>query len=238
MNTETIKHLNAINRTFYQTTAADFDQTRTTAWVGWTRLLEYLPRTEPLRVLDVGCGNGRFGVFLAEQGRRSVYHGVDNNAALLGYAQTALSPLSNVTVSLEERDIVENPLADGEYDLVVCFGVLHHIPGAVQRLQFMRELAGRVASGGILAFACWRFYEYERFKARVVAWDAELAAQVEAGDMLLDWRRGERALRYCHYVDDAEHAGLVAAAGLRETVSYRADGEDGRLNQYSILVRE
>lgn len=238
MNPEIIQRLNAINRAFYQTTAADFDQTRGSAWAGWTRLLEHLPRAEPLRVLDVGCGNGRFGVFLAEQGRRCTYHGVDNNAVLLSYADATLKSVPNVTYTLEERDIIEASLASGQYDLVVCFGVLHHIPGAARRLQFMRDLADRVAWSGVLAFACWRFYEYERFRSRIVPWDAELSQQVEAGDTLLDWRRGERALRYCHYVDDAEHAALVAAAGLRETATYRADGEDGRLNQYSILVGE
>jgi hypothetical protein len=38
-------------------------------------------------------------------------------------------------------------------------------------------------------------------------------------------------------VDDAEHATLVAAAGLREILTYRADGQDGNLNRYSILER-
>lgn len=249
MDEDTIKRLNTINRIFYQTTADEFDQTRGTAWPGWLRLLEYMPekgqiaslslQESPLRVLDVGCGNGRFGVFLAEQNKRIAYTGVDNNATLLNHAQQALTNLPNLAdVVLEERDVVENPLTTGEYDLVVCFGVLHHIPGAARRLQFMREIAARVAPNGILAFACWRFYEYERFRARVVAWDADLAAQVEAGDHLLDWRRGERALRYCHYVNDAEHAALIDAAELHLIADYRADGEDGATNRYSILKRK
>ena len=64
----------------------------------------------------------------------------------------------------------------------------------------------------MLAFACWRFYEYARFRARIVPWPEDLAGRVEPGDHLLDWRRGERALRYCHHVDEAEQAELVAAA--------------------------
>ncbi|NWF71085.1 MAG: hypothetical protein HXY40_18535 [Chloroflexi bacterium] len=128
---------------------------------------------------------------------------------------------------------MENPPDAGVYDVVALFGVLHHVPGAAQRAGLLRALARRVAAGGLFVFACWRFYEYERFRARIVAWPAEY--RVEKHDYLLDWRRGERALRYCHYVDDEEHAALVAASGLREIAHYRADGEGGQANLYSVL---
>lgn len=85
----------------------------------------------------------------------------------------------------------------------------------------------------MLCFAAWRFYEYERFRERLVDWDEGIA--VEKHDYLLDWRRGERALRYCHYVDDSEHAELIAATGLTEIATYRADGSNNTMNNYSVL---
>lgn len=244
MDTITIQRLNAINRQFYQTVADEFDQTRCTSWPGWERLLPYLHL--PLSVLDVGCGNGRFGVFLHEQlmsPQSSVlspqslldYHGVDSNETLLERARAALNNLPGMAVTLEKRDIVEAPPDAGEYGLVTLFGVLHHVPGFVQRQALMRRLAKRVQPGGLLVFAAWRFYEYERFRERIVPWPDDL--QVENNDYLLDWRRGQTALRYCHYVDDTEHAALVAATGLQEILSYRADGQDGKLNRYSILKK-
>ncbi len=226
MNPTTVARLNAINRAFYQTTAAAFDQTRSQPWPGWEKLSGYL--TVPLTVLDVGCGNGRFGVFLTEQLQAVMYHGIDSNPTLLDRARNALP-----TATFETRDIVEVPLTTGTYDLVVLFGVMHHIPGAQQRLNFMQQLADRVKPGGLLAFACWRFYEFERFRQRIVPWPADLV--VEEHDYLLDWRRGATALRYCHYVDDAEHAALIQASGLRPVATYRADGASGTMNQYSIL---
>jgi SAM-dependent methyltransferase len=231
MDASTIRRLNAINREFYRMTADEFDQTRGQAWPGWDQLLPHLKA--PLSVLDAGCGNGRFGVFLAEHfGPENVrYHGIDNNPALLDHARTALMNLPGT--KLEERDIIENPLNSGIYDLVALFGVIHHVPGAAQRQIFMHTLAQRVKPGGIFAFACWRFYEYERFRQRIVPWPADIS--VETHDFLLDWRRGAVALRYCHYVDDVEHAALVAATGLTEIQSYRADGFDGAVNRYSIL---
>lgn len=234
MHDSTRRHLNAINRRFYAITADNFSATRGRAWQGWLDLLAHLPETwdsPPYRVLDVGCGNGRFGVFLDEQLPYNVaYHGMDNNPRLLEFARESLP-----TATLDTRDIVESPPDSGAYDLVVLFGVIHHIPGADYRQNFMRQLAARVAAGGLLVFASWRFYEVERFRERVVAWDDPLAEQVETHDYLLDWRRGETALRYCHYVDDAEQDTLVRATALDEIARYRADGYQNRLNCYSVL---
>lgn len=232
MDEPTIQRLNQINRNFYAAVADSFDESRQQAWPGWERLSAYL--APALSVLDVGCGNGRFGVYLAQKFGGAVrYHGMDSSPALLDRAREALA---GIEAQLEQRDIVENPPDTGAYDLVVLFGVLHHVPGVDQRQQLMATLAQRVAPEGLLAFACWRFYEYERFRQRIVPWPPDFA--VEPHDYLLDWRRGTMALRYCHYVDDAEHAALIASTGLIEVVTYRADGYAGDTNCYSILRKD
>jgi tRNA (uracil-5-)-methyltransferase TRM9 len=232
MNDATFKRLNEINRAFYRVTAESFDESRGQPWSGWDTLLPYLK--PPLTVLDVGGGNGRFGVFLAQKlGTGLVYRGMDSNLTLLERARAALS---GVEVQLELRDVIENPPDGGEYDLVALFGVLHHVPGSQQRREFIRTLAQRVGPGGYLAFAAWRFYDFARFRERIVPWPGDL--DVEPGDYLLDWRRGVHALRYCHHVDDAEHSDLIAATGLTEIATYRADGRTNDINRYSLLRRD
>ena len=67
MDESTRRTLEAINRRFYADRAHDFDSSRTRAWQGWSRALFGLPRSG-LRVLDLGCGNGRLLAHLVDQG--------------------------------------------------------------------------------------------------------------------------------------------------------------------------
>jgi tRNA (uracil-5-)-methyltransferase TRM9 len=241
MDQTLVNRLNQINRDFYRLTVQDFDESRGRPWAGWTRLLPYLAAFDaPIRVLDVGCGNGRFGRFLARNLDSSIcYHGLDYTPALLDAARSAFAQMNILPDAiLEERDIVERPPDAGQYDLVALFGVLHHVPGHAGRRALLRALAKRVAPGGLLVFTCWCFYEYERFRRRIIAWPADLS--VEPGDYLLDWQRGHAAntaLRYCHYVDATEHAALVTATGLDLIETFRADGHTDDINRYSLLRR-
>lgn len=250
MNASTARALNALNRAFYAATADEFDATRAHPWPGWARVrpLVETPAGRPLHALDVGCGNGRFGLFLGAHFPAVLYHGLDNSRALLERARAALAASPNVQASFESRDIVEGlidggqspvegaeSVADDGFDLVALFGVLHHIPGAARRRALVRGLAGQVRPGGVLAFAAWRFHEYARFRDRIIPFPPGL--DVEANDYLLDWRRGAQAVRYCHYIDDAEQAELIAAAGLTPFSLYRADGESGDMNAYVVLRR-
>lgn len=236
MDARTIERLNAYNHSFYHLTAADFDATRQRAWEGWVRLLPMLAGVRS--VLDVGCGNGRLAHFLAEHlPKPIVYHGVDLSADLLARARKSLATVDGLSVTLEARDLVQNPPDSGTYDLVALMAVLHHIPARAQREALVRALAARVSVGGLLVFSSWRFMDVPRLAARVVPFPDDLAPHVEPGDYLLDWRRGTNALRYCHSIDADEQAALMQASSLEVVAVFDADGENGRLNGYSVLRR-
>ena len=230
MDVKTQRRLNQINREFYRRVAADFDATRQSAWSGWERMLDAVDL--PLdSVLDIGCGNGRLARFLAgQQAEGFSYIGVDNSPDLLAYARRQHA---RVKLELIKQDVILGALPRRRAQLVALFGLLHHVPGGRRRRELLRAAASRVLPGGWLVLAAWRFYELERFRRRIVAWPDDIA--VERHDYLLDWRRGERALRYCHYIDDEEHAALIDAAGLRVIDDYRADGG---LNRYTVLRKE
>lgn len=233
MRPSTIERLNQINRDFYSATAAEFDATRQTAWRGWERLIAEIDM--PVEsILDLGCGNGRFALFLAaRQAQTFRYIGVDSSAELLAHARRHLAEIAKLDATLVESDLVLGELPRHSAQLVALFGLIHHVPGFARRRALIASAAGCVLPGGYLALAAWRFYEQERFRRRIVPWGGDIA--VERHDYLLDWRRGQRALRYCHYVDDREHAELIAASGLAVIADYREDGAEGDLNRYTVL---
>src|SRR3990170_2732156 len=98
MRDETIKKLSALNARFYAEESASFSRTRTQAWPGFTRILPVVERallaSPSRRILDVGCGNGRFGRFLGDHvSSPFAYVGVDRSGALLVDAERVLGDL-------------------------------------------------------------------------------------------------------------------------------------------------
>ena len=239
MKDDTARRLLAINRAFYQRHAADFTRTRRQAWAGWERLLPLLRGRA--RLLDVGCGNGRFGRFWAganPAGAPLHYHAVDASLPLLREAARALRAFPMAKTRLEWRDISSDPPRHGRYPLIALLGVLHHIPARARRAALLRALAARLTDDGALIVTFWRFGEDARIRGRTLPWPAHLTKQVEANDFLLPWGDGDTgAIRYCHHFDGAEERELLAESGLTLAQSFAADGASGALNAYRILMR-
>ena len=239
MKDDTAQRLLAINRSFYRQHAADFARTRRQAWPGWQQLLPLLRGRA--RLLDVGCGNGRFGRFWAganPAGASLHYHAVDASLPLLREAARALRTFPMAKTRLEWRDISSDPPRHGRYPLIALLGVLHHIPARARRAALLRALGERLSADGVLIVTFWRFGADPRLRGRTLPWPPHLAEQVEPNDFLLPWGDvAAGAVRYCHHFDEAEERELVAASGLSLAQSFAADGASGALNAYRILRR-
>jgi len=234
---ETVEALRAVNRRFYRERASEFNRTRERPWSGWG---EILMRTGTLlperpRVLDIGCGNGRFARFLVERlGRTFDYCGVDESPLALAEARKRLPARENLV--FVEADFHEAPLPQGEFDLIVLFGVLHHVPGRENRLGLLTRLSALLAPGGLLAFSLWRFDRHPRFRKKIVPWDEFRARtgieidvdDLEPGDHILTWGGAPPAFRFCHQMSDEEEKGLAGAISLELVSSFDAGAEPNR----------
>lgn len=248
MNPETVAALNRITRRFYDKSAYGFAVTHEAPRPGWRQVLEAVAPAwnglPELSVLDVGCGNGRFGRFCRDFFKRPIrYYGLDASPALVELAAAGLSDLEAVTCAPFDfvEDSLDTLLQDQTFTLVVAFGVLHHVPHHSRRRALLEQLCRRIAPGGALACSIWRAQHPEQARHEMVSWEeynlrsrepVEIE-QLESGDNLV-MRRGDAA-RYCHYVDDAEAVRLFDGLPADRIETFVADGRAGTLNRYVLL---
>ncbi len=245
MKPATRDRLLALNRQFYADVAEPFHSTRRSWPQGNVRLLDSVPPAaseRPVRVLDAGCGNGRFAAVLNSLGTRVRYTGVDANARLLELATDSTAGLAHVEADFVRADLTDpgwtRQLGDTPcYDMVVCLSTLQHMPGSELRVCVLQSVAKLLAPGGRLAVSAWQFLTSPRLAARQIEWTAVGVdgQDMEAGDALLPWKQDVYAVRYVHQIDLPEMETLAAAAGLLIDQSYYADGKTGDLNLYAIM---
>ena len=236
MTPEVAQKLLALNREFYGALAQPFAETRQTPQPGFDRLRAALPGG-PYDVLDVGCGNGRFGHYLQQHHALGHYVGVDFSSELLAHAAL------RVPGDYFQRDLSQSGCLDGlvQYDVVACLAVLQHIPGYENRLRVLREMKKRMRDSrvgyGRIFLSTWQFMDSERQRRKLRDWSeiGLASADMEPNDYLLTWQRDGFGLRYVCFIDETETAKLAEAAGLHILDQFRSDGKEGDLNLYSIL---
>jgi len=252
MNIQTVFKLNQLNRDFYQTIAADFSDSRQYYWQGWDQLIPYFNqlkhKNQQLTVLDLGCGNGRFGKFLIEKVSTNVkYVGIDNSKKLLNIAQEKLSNFTK-NVQFQELDLIDSiesnkliaNLNDSSPDVITLFGVLHHIPSSKLRIQLIKQLTSLLNPEGLLIFTVWKFTSDEKLTKKIAnpaVVDLE-KKDLEKNDYILDWKRGIFAYRYCHLTDETEVNNIIEKANLKVISQIAADGKSQNLNHYYVCKKK
>ncbi len=237
MHPEIALRLLALNRTFYQTLAGPFAETRRRLQPGVLRAAENLP--SDASVLDLGCAHGALAHELARRGHQGRYVGLDSSPTLLALASEAPVPpgakfrLAELAQSGWSKDLT------GPFDRVFAFAVLHHLPGDAIRVSLLREIHSLLSTDGRFVHSNWNFLESERLRARITPWEAVALSpeEVDPDDYLLDWRRGGRGLRYVHRFTPLDLSALAAQTGFKVELTYESDGENNRLGHYEVWLK-
>ncbi len=109
-------------------------------------------RIAPGRAIDLGCGNGRNAIYLAQQG--FAVEGVDYSESAMQWARERVLE-AGVQVTLTRRSVFDLELMDVSYDLVYDSGCFHHI--APHRRQRYVELVSRTLKpGGVFGLVCFK----------------------------------------------------------------------------------
>lgn len=244
MDSATAQQLITLNRDFYEHFGADFSATRQRLQPGVTRVLGTLTGDES--ILDLGCGNGELARTLARRDHRGSYLGLDFSLPLLSDASAVPKGFSArfMEADLTKLSVISNPpsgtsqlsVSSHQWTVVTCFATLHHIPSRELRLEILKTVHNLLAPDGNFILSNWQFLNSAKLRARVQPWEriGLSAADVDAGDYLLDWRRGGEGLRYVHQFSEAELTELARASGFEVMETFYSDGEGGRLGLYQI----
>lgn len=103
-------------------------------------------------MLDVGCGYGASGRWLAERGCRVVGLTVSQRQARIARRLTARRGLGRRAAFLR-ADASDLPFVPETFDLVWVIECLEHLP---DKRRFLREAAGLLRPGGRLALCTWQ----------------------------------------------------------------------------------
>lgn len=88
-----------------------------------------------MRIMDLGCGDGQYGVELLKRGAKH-YHGIEGSIKMLKLAETNLA---GYNCKLQNENIEETAFLKSEYDLILSRLVLHYIEDVDTLLQRVCE---------------------------------------------------------------------------------------------------
>lgn len=242
MNSDVAARLIRLNRDFYDRFGADFSATRQRLQPGVARLLPTLARDAT--ILDLGCGNGELARALARNGHRAPYLGLDFSVPLLDDAKSLPEgfPAKFLAADLTQLSVISNQSSESSntdlrpstFDLITCFATLHHIPSIELRLNLLKTVSTLLVPNGRFILSNWQFLNSAKLRARIQPWERIGLSDrdVDAGDYLLDWRRGGEGLRYAHQFSEDELSDLAAQTGFVVADTFYSDGDGGNLGLY------
>jgi ubiquinone/menaquinone biosynthesis C-methylase UbiE len=207
--------LQSTMRTFDEI-AEDFDRTRYKPWPECVEFGGTIP--EDSLVLDIGCGNGRNAIFLAERHR---IVGIDISHKMVGIARKNLAAKGlGGKCELIQSDVTKIPLRDSTFDSVLYIATLHHIPTEAQRLKSLVELRRVMKENARALISVWAF-DQPRFQKVL---DEHLEKKKDFGDIQVEWKRPDGTVfnRFYHLFYRDELRNLAERAGLKVYRHFKA----------------
>lgn len=104
------------------------------------------PKNQAIRILDAGCGTGVGTDYLVHLNPEAHVTAIDLSSGALEVAQERCQRSGADRVTFHHLSIYDVGQLEGEFDLINCVGVLHHLPDPIRGIK---ALASKLAPGGL-----------------------------------------------------------------------------------------
>jgi len=165
-------------------------------------------------VLDLGCGNGLMVPYVL--GEKVKYVGVDNSTELLSIAKERYqNEIKEKQISFIEASVLDLPFKDNEFDTIISFAVLHHIPTEELHLNFLSELKRVLKPNGRARIIVWNLLNSwcdKRFEI------SEQLKNNKSNDVNVPWKgtEGNQFDRFLHVFNKKELVSLLEKVGFEK----------------------
>lgn len=105
------------------------------------------PQKQNIRILDAGCGTGVGTEYLVHLNPSAEVVGIDLSSGALEVARERCRRSGADRVEFHHLSLYDADQLPGEFDLINCVGVLHHLPDPIRGIQ---SLAPKLAPGGLM----------------------------------------------------------------------------------------
>ena len=139
------------------------------------------PVKQNIRILDAGCGSGVGTEYLVHLNPQAQVVGIDLSAGTLEVAKKRCQSSGADRVEFHQLSLYDVAQLPGEFDLINCVGVLHHLPDPLRGLQ---ALATKLAPGGLMHI--FVYGELGRWEIQLM----QKAIALVQGDKKGDYRDG------------------------------------------------
>ena len=210
MNKNNTQKIIEKTRDDYDSIAEEWDLSRNRASQLKINLTE---RIEPKsRILDIGCGNALILPFVLK--KNAFYRGIDISEKLIEISKEKYKKeIEEGRVEFFVGQATELSFQNEEFDFIISFAVLHHIPSKELREKFFEEIMRISKPNAKVKITVWNLYNKwanSRFDI-----SNQLAGK-QSGDVVVPWKatQGKIINRYLYQFSKEELFSLAENAGL------------------------
>ena len=238
-------------QSFYNTEAKKYAETRKKFWHEEKAILDAITpifkNNDKVRVLEFGCGSGRFATLLNQQFPwKFDYVWIDLSDELLSYASTA-----NPNLTFFQWDITKliKNFEQESFDLIVWTSSFQHIPTTKERSFLMKNFYRLLDYDGMLLMTNWSLSKWFVKKHRKAVFKARFMSLIQfdwskSRDIMVPWTDNKTWKvyeRFYHFFSLKELQSLSDFAWLSAKLNVFVDQDanftyNERISRSSFLV--